>query len=167
MLDKLTSQAVAALAAVIVGVLLVALVMVWISEAAAKRQLRAMTGDRDNLVQIGERICSAAGQPLKAPKRADWGIACHDQVADLRAFRTDASDQTNQILTDNHETQLAKMKDDLARALRDKSLAFKALDALKEAAAHVPATNEVGADYYRALNRTAGLRDAPITDPAA
>jgi hypothetical protein len=147
-------------------ILAVGLLFAWMSEASLKRSLAAMTGDRDQLVTLGEKICGVVGLPLKAPKRADWGRACFDQVVDLQKFRNDASDQTNQILIDNHDTQLAKMKDDLARALRDKSLAFKALDALKEAATHVPESNEVGADYYRALNRTAGLRDTPLTDPA-
>lgn len=163
MVDALTSKAAAAIAAAIVGVLAVLLFMVWLGESAAKRDLVAMTKDRDALVIWADKVCGAVGEPFKDGKRPTWGERCFARVVILQSFRTKATDQTNAALVANLKSQLTKKEADLSRAQRDKALAFEALDALAEASANVPETNHVGPDYYRALNRTAGLRDGQAT----
>lgn len=159
-METLTARFVATVSACFIGVLMVLLVMVWLGESAAKRNLGAMTADRNGLVTWGEKVCGTVGEPFKNGKRPEWGQTCFARIVTLQAFRTSATDQTNTALVGHLKTQLAKKDADLARAQRDKALAFEALDALAKEAAHVPETNEVGPAYYRALNRTAGLRDA-------
>lgn len=154
-----------ALGTVIVVAMISLAVFSWLGEQGAKRKLTAMTSDRDSLITLGEKICGVVGEPLKAPKRAEWGQTCFARIVTLQAFRTKATDDTNKALVGHLQAQLAKSQADLARSQRDKRLAFEALDALAQEAAHVRETNQAGPGYYRALNRTAGLRDAPITDP--
>lgn len=166
MVETLTARFVATVSAFLIGVLLILMTMVWLGEQAAKRNLGAMTKDRDAHVTWADKLCGAVGEPYKAGKRPEWGQTCFARVVTLQAFRTKATDQTNVALVGHLKTQLAKKDADLARANRDKALAFEALDALAEEARRVPASNEVGPSYYRSLNRTAGLRDAPAAVPA-
>lgn len=165
MLGDLTARVVAWISAAFIGVLMILLALVWMGEAASKRSLEAMTAERDGLVDWADKLCGVVGEPFRQEKRQEWGQRCFAQVVNLQAFRLRATDQTNAALVANLNAQLTKKEADLKRAQRDKALAFQALDALAEASAHVPATNEVGPDYYRALNRTAGLRDAYAATP--
>ena len=160
MAETLTARFVATVATFLIGVMLILTGMVWLGEQSAKRNLGAMTKERDGLVTWGDKICGVVGEPFKVPDRKEWGQTCFARIVTLQAFRTKATDQTNAVLVEHLNTQLAKKEADLARAQRDKRLAFEALDALAQEAAHVPETNQVGPAYYRALNRTAGLRDA-------
>lgn len=159
MLGVLSARVVAAISAAFIGVLMVLLFLVWLGEGAARRNLGAMSKDRDALVTWADKVCGAVGEPFKDGKRPTWGERCFARVVILQNFRTKATDQTNAALVANLKSQLTKKEADLSRAQRDKALAFEALDALAEASANVPETNHVGPDYYRALNRTAGLRD--------
>lgn len=163
--DALTMRAVVWMAGAVVLVLLVLLGLVWLGERSAERNLTDMTAERDGMVTWGDKICGVVGEPFKVPERKEWGRNCFAQVVRLQAFRNTATDQTNKELVGHLKTQLQKSQADLSRAQRDKRLAFEALDALAQEAAHVPETNHVGPGYYGALNRTAGLRDAPISDP--
>lgn len=165
MAQALTARFVATVATFLIGVMLILMAMVWLGEQSTKRSLGAMTKDRNALSEWGEKVCGVVGEPLKAPKRDDWGQTCFARIVTLQAFRTKATDQTNKELVGHLQSQLAKKDADLARAQRDKALAFEALDALAKEAAHVRETNQAGPGYYRALNRTGGLRDAPITTP--
>lgn len=166
MVETLTARFVATVATFLIGVMLILMAMVWLGEQSAKRYLGAMTKERNALVAWGEKVCGVVGEPLKVPKRDEWGQTCFARVVTLQAFRTKASDDTNKALVGHLQTQLAKSQADLARSQRDKRLAFEALDALAQEAANVPETNHVGPGYYRALNRTAGLRDAASDAPA-
>lgn len=149
-----------ALGTAIVVAMIAVSVFTWLGKVGAETRLKGMTADRDSLITWGDKICGVVGEPFQVPDRKDWGRNCFARIVTLRAFRTKATDQTNAALVEHLNTQLAKKEADLARAQRDKRLAFEALDALAQEAAHVPETNQVGPAYYRALNRTAGLRDA-------
>ena len=155
-----------ALGTAIVVAMIAVSVFTWLGKVGAETRLKGMTADRDSLITWGDKICGAVGEPFQVPERKEWGRNCFARIVTLQAFRTNSTDQTNKALVEHLEAQVAKGEADLARAKRDKELAFQALDALAEEAARVPETNHVGPGYYGALNRTAGLRDAPNADAA-
>lgn len=124
-------------------------------------QARQARADRDRVVHWAEVTCAASGTTYASAAKAKPGEACTDQVAGLARFKATSDQRTAQLLAQ-------ALADHDARQIKDTNAALAAAQAARSAAALMEAadakaerTNLVDADWFAALNRTAGLRPTP------
>jgi hypothetical protein len=127
--------------------------------------------ERDGLIAWADRTCAATAVPFAAsavdpatpvgtvlvyPR----GTRCEAEIRALVAFRHDAAISTARLLADAIAEQDAKRTRDVATAARAARDARAAATIMENANAKVGPDDRVGRDWFDALNRTAGLRDA-------
>lgn len=137
----------------------------------------AVSAERDGVIQWADSTCAltvadfkivAVDPKTKKPVETDrqnWGRACFAEIRRLVAFERDTLKATNGVLA-------ARIVEDLKAAERDRDTAQQAarnasaaLTRLRRARANVQ-PDKVGADYWAALDASAGLLDHDPAGPA-
>lgn len=135
------------------------LTLIALSIAAAGLYAWGATGRADlaRLTATADGICAAAGSAIEVEGRKR-GVDCRAAVARLATAEQQTREQTARILTDAAATRDRKAQDDIAAARRAAEQARIAARNMETAEHAIDQNNNVGGDWFDALNRLGGLR---------
>jgi len=113
--------------------------------------------DRAQLEAWGGTVCASAGTKLQ-PDKGKRGEACAARIADLAREERDTLKVSNEALSAAHDRDQARALRDLASAREDVVKAADAARNMEKANGAIGANDQVGRDWFDALNRAGGLR---------
>lgn len=119
----------------------------------------AVRNERDQLKAWATTRCAAAGEPF-APAdgdRARPGAECATRIDQLARFERETNAGTAQVLREHLAEQNQKTNTDAAKARAAAEAAAAATKRMEAANAAVE-NDQVGGDWFGALNQSAGLR---------
>ncbi len=122
-----------------------------------------LMGQRDQLAAWANTACAASGSdyfPSPGAKGAARmnGVACLAQVRQLAAFQKQVTSGTAEQLIAALEAREGKQNVDAMLARRAAEAARAASERMEKADAAVGNDNQVGGDWFGAVNQSAGLR---------
>jgi hypothetical protein len=123
-------------------------------------QYRQVSADRDDLQHRAELICAGSGTDFAAMGKTARGVRCAQTVAGLVKFKGDSDQLAAATLAQAMADHDARQNNDTRAARAAAEAASSAAQRMEMADAQAERTNLVDRDWFRAVNRVAGLRAA-------
>lgn len=123
---------------------------------------RKVTGERDASDGWISVVCASVGTPPQT-KPELYRPACQETIRRLFSFYTKANSETTKALVQAEQDRVKKLEEDNRVKAQQQQALTAQLRRLKEISVNVK-DDQVGPDYWAAVNRTAGLRPSVGTE---